>query len=192
MAMAERGIPFLIVVATMLFSQSCGGEKHLPSSNPPEYDPKKVYTAPTAPPSAPAAAPKPSELELLRAKLDSLDTEQKPSEGKKVPFDSILIQLLKGATGSCEVLSRVAQGLGSTQLFAGQEGAALRKALGPDADGIARRMDEHMAEGLKHSLGPGAADCPIPVRPRKSSSFIDRLQPPRLVLAHTTPPNHSS
>lgn len=34
-----------ILVVTMLFSLSCsGGDKHLPSSNPPEYDPNKAYT----------------------------------------------------------------------------------------------------------------------------------------------------
>jgi len=179
---------FFIFVAALLTTSCGGGDKHLPSLNPPEYDPKKVHTAPAPPPSAPATVAKPSELDLLRSKLDSLETGQKPKgESKKVPFDPNSLQLFKGVSNPCEALSRVAQGLGSMQLFAGKAGAALKKALGPDADGIARRMDEHMAEGLKHSLGPGAADCPISVRPRKSSGFIDRVQPPRLVLAHTTP-----
>jgi hypothetical protein len=189
MEMVERGIPFLIVVATMLFGQSCGGgDKHLPSANPPEYDPKKVYTAPTAPPSAPSTTitpSQPTELERLRSKLDSLETEQKPKGGKKVPFDPTWLQLFKGTASPCEVLQRVTQGMGSTQLFVGQEGAALKNALGPDADGIAHRMDEQVVESLKRSLGPAAADCPISVPPRKSSGFIDQSQSPRLVLTHT-------
>lgn len=37
---------FLMIVSMILFGVSCsGGDKHLPSSNPPEYDPKKVYTS---------------------------------------------------------------------------------------------------------------------------------------------------
>ena len=177
----------LLSVAFLMASASCGGvDKHLPSSNPPEYDPKKVYTAPAAPPSASATVAKPTELDLLRSKLDSLEIGQKEKgEGKKVPFDPNVLPRFKGVTNPCEALSRLAPGLGSTQLFAGQEGAALKKALGPDADGIARRMDGQLAEGLKQSLGSGAADCPISVQPRKSSGFIDQSQPAHLVLAHT-------
>ena len=167
-----------------------GGGKHLPSSNPPEYDPKKVYTPPTVPPSAPSTPiepTQPTELERLRSTLDLLETSQKAKGGgTKVPFDPNLFQLFKGVTNPCESLSRLAPGLGSAQLFAGNDGAALKKALGPDADGIARRMDEQLAEGLKQSLGPGAADCPISVRPRKSSGLKDQSHPARLVLAHTT------
>ncbi len=40
----------LFVLIILFLNQSCGGgDKHLPSSNPPEYDPKKVYTAPAGP-----------------------------------------------------------------------------------------------------------------------------------------------
>ena len=185
--MVERGMRLLIVVATMSFSLSCGGggDKHLPSSNPPEYDPKKTYTTPAAPPSAPAIVAKPTELDVLRSKLDSLEMGAKEKgAGKKVPFDQNSLQLFKGVTSACEALSRLVSGLGSAQLFAGNEGAALKKALGPEADDIARRMDEQLAEGLKHSLGPAAVDCPIAVRPRKSSSLTDRFHPARVVLTH--------
>ena len=34
----------LWVSVILLLIQGCGGDKHLPSSNPPEYDPNKVYT----------------------------------------------------------------------------------------------------------------------------------------------------
>lgn len=174
----------LLLSVALLIASCGGGDKHLPSSNPPEYDPKKVYTAPAAPPSAPAT---PTEFERLKSQLELLDAGQKEKgEGKKVPFDPNLLPRFKGVTNPCEALSRLAPGLGSTQLFAGTEGAALKKALGPDADAIARRMDEQLVKGLKHSLGPGAADCPISVRSRKSSLFIDQSQPPRLVLAHAT------
>jgi len=178
---------FLLIptIALFLASSGCGsGDKHLPSSNPPEYDPKKVYTTPAAPPSAPATVARPTEMDLLRSKLNSLAISEKAKgEGKKVPFDPNLLDLFKGVTSSCEALSKLAPGLGSAQLFGGNEGVALEKALGPDADGIARRMDEHLAEGLKHSLGPAAADCPISVRPRKSSGLS---QPARLVRTHAS------
>ncbi|OQW33708.1 MAG: hypothetical protein A4E19_02330 [Nitrospira sp. SG-bin1] len=176
----------LFIFPVLVLTAGCGGDKHLPSSNPPEYDPKKVYTTPAGLPSTPATVSKPTEFERLKAQLESLEAGQKvKDEGKKVPFDPNSFQLFKGATSPCEVLSRLVPGLGSTQLFAGQEGTALRKALGPEADGIARRMDEQLAEGLRQSLGPEAVDCPISVRPRKSS-FIDRSPSPRVVLAHTT------
>jgi len=176
--------PLLMLLVTILLT-GCGGDKHLPSSNPPEYDSKKVYTTPAAPPSAPATVATPTEFERLKSQLESLEAGQKTKgEGKKVPFDQSLLPSFKGVTSPCEALSRLAPGLDSTQLFAGTEGAALKKALGPDADGFARRMDEQMAEGLKHSLGPGAADCPILVRPQKKSGLSRSA---RLVLAHTTP-----
>lgn len=182
-ARVELGIRFL-TVAVLLFSFSCGGNKHLPSSNPPEYDPNKIYTAPAVPTQPATQSTTPTELELLRLKLDSLEASQKATGGgKKVPFDSNSLQPFKRVTTPCEALSNLAPRLGSAQLFFGDEGAALKEALGPEADEIARRMDEQLAEGLKHSLGSGAADCPISVRPRQKSRFS---QPPRLVLAHTT------
>jgi len=177
----------LVFLIPFMMASCGGGDKHLPSANPPEYDPKKVYTTPAAPsstPSTPIKPIQPTEFERLRSKLDSFETGQKArGEGKKVPFDPKSLQLFKGATSPCEALSRVAQGLGSTQIFAGNEGAALKKALGPEADGIARRMDEHVAEGLKRSLGPAGANCPILVRPQKK---IDFSQAPRLVLTRAS------
>lgn len=173
------------VLLVIFVIAGCGSEKHLPSSNPPEYDPKKVYTAPAAPSQPATLSTIPTELESLLAKLDSLEASQKQKgEGKKVPFDPNSLPRFKEVTTLCEALSRLAPGLGSTQLFAGTDGAALKKALGPDADSFARRMDEQMVESLKRSLDPGAADCPISVRPQKKSDFS---QSPRLVLAHTTP-----
>ena len=179
----------VLLLSVALLTASCGGgDRHLPSSNPPEYDPKKVSSTPAAPPSTPATVATPTDFERLKAQLESLEAGQNAKgEGKKVPFDPNVLPRFKGVTSPCEALSRLAPGLGSGRLYAGNEGAALKKALGPDADGIARRMDEQIAEGLKHSLGPGAADCPISVRPRKSSGFIDRSRPPRLVLVHTIP-----
>jgi hypothetical protein len=48
----------LMIVSMLLFGLSCsGGDKHLPSSNPPEYDPAKVYAPPVSPhASAPQGA----------------------------------------------------------------------------------------------------------------------------------------
>jgi hypothetical protein len=40
----------LMIVCMILFGLSCsGGDKHLPSSNPPEYDPTRVYVPPVSP-----------------------------------------------------------------------------------------------------------------------------------------------
>ncbi|MDX2251212.1 MAG: hypothetical protein NW202_02915 [Nitrospira sp.] len=184
--MPTRSALLLILMISMA---SCGGgDKHLPSSNPPEYDPNKVYTTPAAPPTAPATVATPTEFERFKAQLESLEAGQKAKgEGKKIPFDQNSLRLFKGVTTPCEALLRLVPRVGSAQLFEEKEGVALRKALGPDAEGIAHRMDEQVAESLKRSLAPGAADCPISVRPRKNSRFIDQSQPPRLVLAHTTP-----
>jgi hypothetical protein len=49
-----------ILLSVALFAAGCGGgDKHLPSSNPPEYDPKKVYATPAPllamPPDKPAS-----------------------------------------------------------------------------------------------------------------------------------------
>lgn len=50
----------LMIVCMILFGLSCsGGDKYLPSSNPPEYDPKKVY--------APAVSPQASSPQGARA-----------------------------------------------------------------------------------------------------------------------------
>ncbi|WHZ27324.1 MAG: hypothetical protein OJF51_002121 [Nitrospira sp.] len=173
----------IFLLSVTLLTVSCnGGDKHLPSSNPPEYDPPKVNhmptpAAPSRPPSRPAT---PAELELLRAKLDSLERSQKEkTEEKSVSLNQGSLQLFKGITSPCEALSRLAQGLGSGRLFEGNEGMALKKALGPDADDIALRMDEQLMEGLQQSFGPRAADCPISERPRKKSNLS---QAPRLVL----------
>ena len=181
MKLTPSNVPtsMLCLLTVLILNQSCGSDKHLPSSNPPEYDPNKVYQTPAATPSTPTTVAKPTELNVLRSKLDSLEAGQKAmGEGKKVPFDPTSLPQFKEATNPCEALKRLAPGLGSAQLFAGNEGSALKKALGPGADDIARRMDEQLAEGLKHSLGSGAADCPISIRPQTKS---DLSQPVRLI-----------
>ena len=74
----------LLILLVMIFLTGCGGEKHLPSSNPPEYDPKKVYTSPIPPPtqSAPQSAQldpqatspsPPMDPEAFRQALESAD-----------------------------------------------------------------------------------------------------------------------
>ncbi|HEY7532193.1 MAG TPA: hypothetical protein VH681_05345, partial [Nitrospiraceae bacterium] len=180
---------FVLVLYAAVWIASCsGGDRHLPSSNPPEYDPTKTYTSSNVSSTqSPPQPTKPTELDLLQSKLQLLETaSQKKGEGKPLAVSPDMLQLLKGVTSPCQALSRVAQGLGSTQLFAGGEGVALKKALGSEADGIARRIDEQMAEGLKHSLGPAAGDCSISVGPRKRSRLQEQPQPARLVLAHTS------
>ena len=72
----------VLLLSVALLTAGCsGGDKHLPSSNPPEYDPKKVYTAPAAPdvvqpvmppPSSPTKSP-PMDPVALRKALEDAD-----------------------------------------------------------------------------------------------------------------------
>lgn len=180
-------IRFLLVlmIALHLANAGCGGgDKHLPSSNPPEYDPKKVYTTPVAPPSAPAVA-KPAEPEQPSIDLPSLEPwPNEKGEWKKVPVNSDSLPLFKGIKGTCEALSKIVQGLGSAQLFAGAEGQALKKLLGTRAESLAQSLDQQLFETFKQQLGPGAVDCPSPApTPARKSSVDDMLQQPHLMLA---------
>ncbi len=177
--------PLLLLLVTVLLA-NCSGDKHLPSSNPPEYDPKKVYTAPsvappqTAPQTTKAAEPVPPSVELP-------PLEPRPHERgkwKKVPVKPESLQLFKDIKTPCEALSKVVEGLGSTQLFAGADGAVLKKSLGSEADAIARWLDEEVAESLKQSLGPTATHCALPAKPRKIGKLYAPYQAPRIVLTH--------
>lgn len=90
------------VLVGLFLLHGCGSDKHLPSSNPPEYEPRKVYTAPAVPFQPATVSTTPIELDSLRSKLDSLEPGQKPKgEGRKVPFDLTVIQLFKGVTTPC-------------------------------------------------------------------------------------------
>jgi len=69
--MPTRVLLLLIICMTA----SCGGgDKYLPSSNQPEYDPKKVYTAPPAAPN-PLSIPldKPAGLAVSSVKPSVMD-----------------------------------------------------------------------------------------------------------------------
>jgi hypothetical protein len=169
----------------------CSGDKHLPSSNPPEYDPTKVYTAPTASsetPSAPFArsaeqSPPPIQLPPL---------EPKPNEKgqwKTVPVKQESLQLFKDVKSPCEALLNIVRGMGSAQLFAGVEGQALKQSLGLRAESVAQSLDRQLFDNFKAQLGPNFADCSSPV-PARKSSLNDTPQPPRLVFA--TGPSNSS
>ncbi|HSL05407.1 MAG TPA: hypothetical protein VK901_17905, partial [Nitrospiraceae bacterium] len=184
---------FLIpIILLLLVNSSCGGgDKHLPPLNPPEYGPKKVYTTPTAPPSSPRASPtKPAEPDQSPIELPSLEPgPNEKGDWKRVPVNPESLQLLKGVTSPCEALSKIVQGLGSAQVFAGAEGQALKKSLGSQAESLARSLDQQLFDTFKQQLGLGATDCPSPALPGKSS-FDDSLHPPRLMLA--TGPSHGS
>jgi hypothetical protein len=131
---------FRIIFFPALFTTTAcgGGDKHLPSSNPPEYDPTKVYRAPAAPPSAPAkSVAKPAGQTFPPIQLPPL--EPGPNEKgawRKVPVDPESLKLFKDKNPR-EALSRIVQGLGSTQLFAGADGQAFKKLLGTQAESIA-------------------------------------------------------
>lgn len=170
----------LLLLSVALLTASCGGgDKHLPSSNPPEYDPKKVYTVPAAPTVSIA---KPAEQGPPPIQLPPLEPQLKEKgEWKKMPVNPESLQLFKNVKSPCEALSRIVQGLGSAQLFSGKEGQSLKQSLGSQAESIARSLDQQLFDNFKGQLGPTVADCPSPSPARKSS--MDETNPPRLVLA---------
>lgn len=177
----------LLTVALLIASASCGGgDKHLPSSNPPEYDPKKVYTSPSVSPPAPQSA-KSAALEPPPIELPSLEPgPDEKGEWRKMPVKPESFQQLKGVKTVCDALSQLVQGLGSAQLFAGAEGAALKKSLGSQAESTAQMLDQQLAESLKQTFGSGAANCPLFAQPHKSSSLQNRTQPARIVLTKSS------
>lgn len=91
---------FLIVVSIAFISFSCGSrDKHLPSSNPPEYDPKKDYTSPRSRVPQPATEPARSAVsEEPPIALPSLEPgPDEKGEWRKMPIKPQSLQQLKGA-----------------------------------------------------------------------------------------------
>ncbi|MEQ1679471.1 MAG: hypothetical protein ABL950_02515 [Nitrospira sp.] len=182
----------ILFFLALLTTAACGGgDKHLPSSNPPEYDPTKLYTAPATPPSAPATSvakpidPGPSPIQL--PPLEPGPNEK--GEWKNVPVSPESLQLFKSVNSPCEALSKIVQGLGSTQLFAGKDGQAFKKLLGAQAESIAQSLDQQLFENFKALLGPTIAACPSPT-PTRKRRLGEPIHTPRLLLA-TGPANSS-
>ena len=135
----------IVLLSAALLTGSCsGGDKHLPSSNPPEYDPTKLYTSPATPPSAPATlVAKPIEPGPPPIQLPPLEPgRNEKGEWKNVPVSPESLQLFKSVKSSCEALVKTVQGLGSAQLFAGREGQSLKQSLGTQAESIAQSLDQ--------------------------------------------------
>ncbi|MEP6889368.1 MAG: hypothetical protein ABI955_01580 [Nitrospirota bacterium] len=175
----------VLLLSVALLTAGCsGGDKHLPSSNPPEYDLKKVYTAPAVQPSTPSASvAKPAEPDPPPIQLPPLEPgPNEKGEWKKVPVNPESLQLLKGVKNTCEALTKMVQCLGSAQLFAGKDGQSLKQSLGSQAESVARSLDQQLFDNFKAQLGPNVTDCPSPA-PARKISLDDTLQFPRLVLA---------
>jgi len=175
----------VLLLSVALLTAGCGGgDKHLPSSNPPEYDPQKVYAAPAVSPSTPVqTSAKPAEPGPPPIQLPPLEPgPNEKGEWKKVPVTPESLQLLKGVKNTCEALTKMVQGLGSAQLFAGKDGQSLKQSLGSQAGSVARSLDQQLFENFKAQLGPNVADCPSPAPARKSSVGEPRHSP-RLLLA---------
>ena len=102
----------LLVIAALLNHACGGGDKHLPSSNPPEYDPKKVYTAPSQlPVQLPIQLQKPIDPEPSPITLPSL--EPGPNERgtwHKMPIKPGSLQLFERAKTVCDALSQFGAG----------------------------------------------------------------------------------
>jgi hypothetical protein len=105
---------------TLLLIQGCGGgDKHLPSSNPPEYDPKKVYSSTSSPPTQPAPQlakpepratppPPPMDPDALRQALETADRtrailEKTASLDSKRQIHTILEMLMMGEQAPAEL-----------------------------------------------------------------------------------------
>lgn len=123
-----RSRVLLIILAALLTTSCGGGDKHLPSSNPPEYDPNKDYTSPRS------RVPQPA-TELARSAVSEEPSFALPplepgpdekGEWRKVPMKPQSFQQLQGPKTVCDALSQLVQGLGSAQLFVGAEGVALK------------------------------------------------------------------
>ena len=79
----------LLLASVVFLTTSCGGgDKHLPSSNPPEYDPKKVYSSPASPAPSLHAAMQPPKPESPRAAMPTPCERPpiKPSDLEKPPI----------------------------------------------------------------------------------------------------------
>jgi hypothetical protein len=177
-------MPSLIFIVALLLIQGCAGDKHLPSSNPPEYDPKKVYTAPPSTPSASVA--KPAGQAFPPIQWPPLE----PGPNDKGAWKPVPVKLeslkLFNHKNPCEALSKIVQELGSTQLFAGTDGQAFKTLLGAQAESIARSLDQQLFDNFKAQLGLNVANCPSPV-PAQESRFDEPLHAPRLLLAKGPP-----
>ena len=174
----------VLLLSVALLTAGCGGgDKHLPSSNPPEYDPKKVYTAPAVSPSTPVqTSAKPAEPGPPPIQLPPLEPgPNEKGEWKKVPVNPESLQLLKGVKNTCEALTKMVQGLGSAQLFAGKDGQLLKQSLGSQAESVARSLDQQLFDNFKAQLGSNVADCPSPAPARKSSGLEEFFPPGRVV-----------
>ncbi|HBR49486.1 MAG TPA: hypothetical protein DEA71_05315 [Nitrospira sp.] len=116
--------PLLLLLATVLLA-SCSGDKHLPSSNPTEYDPKKAYSAPAAPdvvhpvmppPSSPAKSP-PMDAVALHKALQAADRTRDILE-KVEPLDAnaqlhaILEAMMRGEQAPPELRSTFMESFG--------------------------------------------------------------------------------
>jgi hypothetical protein len=174
---------FLLVI---LVAAGCGGgDKHLPSSNPPEYDPNKVYTGPAVPPSGPPAGAVAKSIEPGPPPIQLPPLEPGPNEKgewKTVPVKPESLRVFKGAKSPCEVLLNLVQGLGSGPLFAGPEGQALKQSLGSRAESVARSLDRQLFDNFKVQLGPNVADCPSRA-PTRKSSLDEPIHTPSLLVA---------
>lgn len=178
----------LIALAALLTTSCGGGDKHLPSSNPPEYDPNKDYTSPRSrvpqPATEPARSAVPEEPPIALPSLAPGPDEK--GEWRKVPMKLESFHQLKDAKTLCDALSQLVHGLGSAQLFAGAEGAALKKSLGAHVESMAQMLDEQLAESMKQALGPAAANCPTPSAKSRKMNSKDLSQPVRIVLANSS------
>jgi hypothetical protein len=174
----------LLLLLILCVTAGCGGgDKHLPSSNPPEYDQKKLYSSPSVTqPQSVLQPTKAAEPEQPPIELPSLEPgPNEKGQWKKVPVTPESLQLFKGVKNPCEALSKIVQGLGSTQLFAGADGQAFKKLLGTQAESIARSLDQQLFDNFKAQLGSNAADCPSPAPARKSSGLEEFFPPGRMV-----------
>jgi hypothetical protein len=110
----------IVLLSAALLTAACGsGDKHLPSSNPPEYDPKKVYSSTSSPPTQPTPQlakpepratppPPPMDPDALRQALETADRtrailEKTASLDSKRQIHTILEMLMMGEQAPAEL-----------------------------------------------------------------------------------------
>ncbi len=181
----------VLIVSALLFSFSCSGEKHLPSSNPPEYDPKKVYPSTNSPPTQPApqfakpelqitAPPPPMDPDALRQGLETADRtrtilEKVASLDSKRQIHAMLEMLMMGEQAPAELRQLFRESFGARK-------AQIHQAFDKQYDRVQQELDE---ESKFPAVQPPVrkSDRSVPFRPyRVNAQATKTLQAPWIHL----------
>ncbi len=182
--------PLLLLLATILIA-SCGGDKHLPSSNPPEYDPKQAYPSgsPTPTLSVPRPAkpilqttppPTPMDPAALREALETADRtrailERIESSDANAQLHAILEAMMRGEQAPPELRSTFMESFGPRKAMIHQvfdkQYAQLQQVL----------QDEHKLPAAQPMLRKSRGSAPFSLY-RVNSRGVRKAQVPWMDL----------